>query len=156
MDALRVLEDVPLAIDPDEVLRFQGYKAGVDVPSADVLALFDDALALGRTLMRPRAVLRTLPVARDGDRLTAGGVSGYSLGARAGLRQATRLPLGFVARVDTDRALHGAGFAFGFSIGAQDLAGIVATTPGTISGIDALDLYGISSRRIVPTRSVRD
>ena len=75
MDALRVLEDIPLAIDPDEVLRFQGYKAGVDVPSADVRALFDDALALGRTLMRPRAVLRTLPVARDDDRLTAGGIT---------------------------------------------------------------------------------
>jgi hypothetical protein len=75
MDALRVLEDIPLAIDPDDVLRFQGYKTGVDVPSADVLALFDDALALGRSLMRPRAVLRTLPVARDGDQLTAGDIT---------------------------------------------------------------------------------
>ena len=75
MDAVRVLEDIPLAIDPDDVLRFQGYKAGVDVPSADVLALFDDALVLGRALMRPRAVLRTLPVARAGDQLTAGGVT---------------------------------------------------------------------------------
>ncbi len=68
---LRVLGDIPLAIDPDEVLRFQGYQAGIDVPSADVLALFDEALALGRTLMRPRAVLRTVPVVRDGDRLSA-------------------------------------------------------------------------------------
>ena len=75
MDAVRVLEDIPLAIDPDDVLRFQGYKAGVDVPSADVLALFDDALVLGRALMRPRAALRTLPVARAGDQLTAGGVT---------------------------------------------------------------------------------
>jgi hypothetical protein len=75
VDAPRVLDDVPLAIDPDEVLRFQGYKAGVDVPPADVLALFDDALALGRMLMRPRAVLRTVPVVRAGDQLTAGGVA---------------------------------------------------------------------------------
>jgi hypothetical protein len=75
VDALRVLTDIPLAIDPDEVLRFQGYKAGIDIPSADVLALFDEALALGRALMAPRAVLRTLPVTRDGDRLTAGGVT---------------------------------------------------------------------------------
>ncbi|HYE90788.1 MAG TPA: vitamin B12 dependent-methionine synthase activation domain-containing protein [Terriglobales bacterium] len=75
MDAARVLDDIPLAIDPDEVLRFQGYKAGVDVPSADVRALFDEALALGRTLMRPRAVLRTYPVTRDGDRLQADGVT---------------------------------------------------------------------------------
>ena len=75
MDAARVLDDVPLAIDPDEVLRFQGYKAGVDVPPADVLALFDEALALGRELMRPRAVLRRVPVERDGDRLAAAGVT---------------------------------------------------------------------------------
>ena len=75
MDAARVLDNIPLAIDPDEVLRFQGYKAGVDVPPADVLALFDDALALGRMLMRPRAVLRTVPVVRDGDQLTADGVA---------------------------------------------------------------------------------
>ena len=70
-----VLDDIPLAIDPDEVLRFQGYKAGIDVPTADVRALFDEALALGRSLMRPRAVLRTFPVTRDGDRLRAGGVT---------------------------------------------------------------------------------
>jgi hypothetical protein len=75
VDAPRVLDDIPLAIDPDEVLRFQGYKAGVDVPPVDVLALFDDALALGRMLMRPRAVLRTVPVVRDGDQLTADGVA---------------------------------------------------------------------------------
>jgi len=66
---LRVLDDIPLAIDAAEVLRFQGYKAGVDLPSPDVLALFDEALALGLSLMRPRAVLRTVPVVRDGDRL---------------------------------------------------------------------------------------
>jgi cobalamin-dependent methionine synthase I len=72
VDAPRVLDEIPLAIDPDEVLRFQGYKAGVDIPTAYVRALFDDALALGRTLMRPRAVLRRWPVRRDGDRLVVG------------------------------------------------------------------------------------
>ena len=72
---LRVLDDIPLAIDPDDVLRFQGYKAGADVPTAAVRALFDEALALGRTLMRPRAAVRTLPVGRDRDRLTADGVT---------------------------------------------------------------------------------
>jgi cobalamin-dependent methionine synthase I len=54
----RVLGDIPLAIDPDDVLRFQGYKRGIDVPGPDVRALFDEALALGRTLMEPRAVVR--------------------------------------------------------------------------------------------------
>ena len=63
---VQVLADLPLAIDPDEVLRFQGYKKGVDVPSADVRALFDEALAAGTRLMTPRAVVRWLPVARRG------------------------------------------------------------------------------------------
>jgi len=49
----RVLTALPLAIDPDEVLRFQGYKKSVDTPGPEVLALFDEALALGRTLIAP-------------------------------------------------------------------------------------------------------
>jgi hypothetical protein len=57
-DGVQVLADLPLAIDPDEVLRFQGYKRGRDVPGADVRALFDAALAEGRRLMAPRAVVR--------------------------------------------------------------------------------------------------
>jgi hypothetical protein len=75
MDAVRVLDDIPLAIDRDEVLRFQGYKAGIDIPSADVLALFDESLALGHALMTPRVALRAHRVIRDGDRLSAGGVT---------------------------------------------------------------------------------
>src|SRR5262245_25663003 len=58
----QVLADLALAIDPDEVLRFQGYKRGRDVPGADVRSLFDAALAEGRRLMRPRAVVRWAPV----------------------------------------------------------------------------------------------
>jgi hypothetical protein len=63
-------------IDPDEVLRFQGYKKGRDVPAPEVLALFDEALDLGRRLMEPRAVVRWVAVARrDQDTLEAGGVT---------------------------------------------------------------------------------
>ncbi|HEY7542376.1 MAG TPA: vitamin B12 dependent-methionine synthase activation domain-containing protein [Methylomirabilota bacterium] len=67
---------MPLAIDPDEVLRFQGYKKSVDRPGPEVLALFEEALALGRTLIAPRAVVRWLPVTRTGaDTVEAGGVA---------------------------------------------------------------------------------
>jgi Vitamin B12 dependent methionine synthase, activation domain len=66
-DGLQVLTDLPLAIDPDEVLRFQGYKRGRDVPGADVRALFDEALAEGRRLMTPRAVARWGRVTALGD-----------------------------------------------------------------------------------------
>lgn len=73
---VQVLADLPLAIDPDEVLRFQGYQKGVDVPTPDVRALFDDALAAGARLMTPRAVVKWLPVDRRGpDHLEAAGVA---------------------------------------------------------------------------------
>ena len=58
----QVIVDLPLAIDPAEVLRFQGYKRGRDVPTPDVRALFDEALAEGRRLMVPRVVARWAPV----------------------------------------------------------------------------------------------
>ena len=51
-----VLDDVPLRVDRDEVLRFQGYKKDVDVPDATVLALFEEALGLGESLIEPRVV----------------------------------------------------------------------------------------------------
>ena len=74
--AVQVLTDLPLAIDPDEVLRFQGYKKGVDVPTPDVRALFDEALAVGATLIGPRAVARWLGVDRGGpDTLEVAGVT---------------------------------------------------------------------------------
>jgi hypothetical protein len=57
-----VLEDLPLRVDRDEVLRFQGYKKGVDVPDAVVLALFDEALGLGESLVEPRVVYRAVSV----------------------------------------------------------------------------------------------
>ena len=69
-----VLKDVPLRVDRDEVLRFQGYKKDVDVPDAAVLGLFDEALALGESLMEPRVVYRAAPVSGQGpDLIEAGG-----------------------------------------------------------------------------------
>jgi len=69
-----VLEGLPLAIDRDEVLRFQGYKKDVDVPSPQVLAIFEEALALGRHLMAPRVVYRAVAVTGGAaDRLDTGG-----------------------------------------------------------------------------------
>lgn len=72
-DGMQVLDDLPLAIDPAEVLRFQGYKAGRDVPSADVRALFEEALAQGRRLMAPRAVARWMRATGDADGLDVEG-----------------------------------------------------------------------------------
>jgi hypothetical protein len=72
----QVLVDLPLAIDPGEVLRFQGYKQGRDVPSPEVCALFDEAMAEGRRLMAPRVVARWARVTRrSADDLEADGES---------------------------------------------------------------------------------
>jgi len=61
-------------VDRDEVLRFQGYKKGIDVPDAAVLSLFAAALALGESLMEPRVVYRAAPVTGQGpDLIDAGG-----------------------------------------------------------------------------------
>jgi hypothetical protein len=69
-----VLDALPLRIDRDEVLRFQGYKKGLDVPTAEVLVLFDEALRLGEALMGPRLVYRAISVTRQSaDTLDAGG-----------------------------------------------------------------------------------
>jgi hypothetical protein len=69
-EQVSVLTDLPLEIDPEEVLRFQGYKRGVDVPDPDVLALFEQALALGRRLIVPQAAVRWSAVRRQqGDTL---------------------------------------------------------------------------------------
>ena len=69
-----VLDDIPLRVDRDEVLRFQGYKKAVDVPDAVVLSLFDDALKIGESLIAPRVVYRTVAVAAQApDLIEAGG-----------------------------------------------------------------------------------
>ena len=57
-----VLASLPLRIDPAEVLRFQGYKQGVDVPTPEVRSIFDEALAVGEELMTPRVVYRAAAV----------------------------------------------------------------------------------------------
>lgn len=80
-------------------------------------------------------------------RLTAAGVANYALGLGAGFDQGTRLPVRLLARVDTDRSLTRTRFAFGLSLGAADVVGAVATTPGDVGRLDALSLYGVSTRR---------
>jgi cobalamin-dependent methionine synthase I len=58
------------------VLRFQGYRRGAAPAGPDVLALFDEALTLGRRLISPRAAVRWATVReRTGDRLRAGEVT---------------------------------------------------------------------------------
>lgn len=56
------------------------------------------------------------------------------------------IPVGLVARLDTDQKFRRTGFAFGLSIGGQGQVGLVTTTPGDVSSVDNVTLYGVSSR----------
>jgi hypothetical protein len=58
-----VLDRLPVRIDREEVLRFQGYKRGAGLPPAAVQALVDEAVRLGEALMEPRVVYRAVAVA---------------------------------------------------------------------------------------------
>lgn len=59
---LRVLSDLPLALEADEILRFQGYRRGRDVVGVEVAALLQEALAEASRLLRGRASVRWWPV----------------------------------------------------------------------------------------------
>jgi hypothetical protein len=68
-----VFQDLPLAINRDEVLRFQGYKTPDDVPTANVIALFEQARELAIPLLRPRVAYRAVPArVRGRDEIGAG------------------------------------------------------------------------------------
>ena len=107
----------------------------------------------------PSATVRLLDgraaLSADG-RFTAASALGYAFGLRATLGVATRVPVGLLARLDTDGRLARAGLVFGVSFGSQDVAGLVATAPGDAGRIDGLNLYGVSTRRFARSRGVRD
>jgi hypothetical protein len=137
-----------------------GWDAGVLYAAAPSIALGAVVENIGRPAVRdsmlpvtyvPGATLR-LAGQRAAlsalGRFTSGGAVGYAFGGRAGFREGTTLPIRVLARIDTDGSFRRAGFAFGFSLGGQDLAGAVATTPGDLGHIDAVSVYGVSSRRL--------
>jgi hypothetical protein len=72
------------------------------------------------------------------------GERGYAGEVRAQLP--VPLPLGVLARLDTDRDWHRRALVFGISWGGEDQAGLVASAPGDASRLDALSAYGLSTR----------
>ncbi|HKW41661.1 MAG TPA: hypothetical protein VJN39_10450 [Gemmatimonadales bacterium] len=145
------------------------YRGGTSSSGWDLGALYEwtPALTLGGVIQaigQPRVRDSTLRVtyvpsatlglsggrlALSGlSRLTTDGVQGYAFAARAGLRSTARLPIGLVARLETDRSLHRAGFAFGIALGGADVAGAIALTPGDLHRLDTFSLYGVSTRRL--------
>jgi hypothetical protein len=87
-------------------------------------------------------------------RITTTEVVSYSFSLRCllGRGRGRWAPLQLLARLDTDRALRRDAFAFGLSLGAPDVVGTVVVTPGDVSGVTALSLYGVSTRSMVRRR----
>ena len=83
-------------------------------------------------------------------RFRSDGAAAYAFGVRAGLREGGARPIRLLARVDTDGSLRRTAFAFGLAVGGQDAVGAVATVLGDGARLDALSLYGLSTRRIGP------
>jgi len=95
--------------------------------------------------------LRTVGLSADA-RITPDSVASYAFGASWRAATASRWPIEIIARLDTDGGLRRGAFAFGFSIGGLDRGGLIATTPGDVSRIGALSLYGLSTREPAPGR----
>lgn len=89
-------------------------------------------------------------------RITTDSVASYAFGVgwRTGGEgiAAPRWPIEILVRLDTDRGLRRNAFAFGLSIGGRDRGGIIATTPGDVSRLDEVSLYGLSARQPAPGR----
>lgn len=83
-------------------------------------------------------------------RLTTDSVAAYAFGLS--WRGRSRWPVEIIARLDTDRGLRRGAFVLGLTVGAQDRIGAVASTPGDVSGVDGVSLYGLSTREPVRRR----
>lgn len=75
---------------------------------------------------------------------SSAGARGYAVEAEALWPRSPRV--GLLARYETDGSLHRRALLFGLSIGARDRVGAVASTPGDFSKVDAVNVYGVSSR----------
>jgi hypothetical protein len=78
-------------------------------------------------------------------RITPDSVMSYAFGL-SWQASGGRYPIGVLARLDTDGGLRRGAFAVGISIGGPDRVGLVVSTPGDVSGVDAASLYGLSTR----------
>jgi hypothetical protein len=64
----------------------------------------------------------------------------------------SRWPIEIIARMDTDKGLRRGAFVLGFSIGAENRFGAVATAPGDVSRVDGASVYGLVARAPAPGR----
>lgn len=79
-------------------------------------------------------------------RITPDSVASYAFGLSWRTGNAGRWPIEFLTRLDTDGDFRRGAFVFGLSVGGQDRFGAIGTTPGDVSYVDGLSMYGLASR----------
>jgi hypothetical protein len=79
-------------------------------------------------------------------RITPDSVMAYAFGL-SWQGSGGRWPLGVLARLDTDGGLRRGAFAIGISFGGPDRVGLVASTPGDLSGVGTASIWGLSTRQ---------
>jgi len=84
-------------------------------------------------------------------RITPDSVMGYACGL-SWQGSGGRFPIGVLARLDTDGGLRRGALSVGISIGGPDRVGMVLSTPGDVSGVDAASLWALSTRVQGPAR----
>jgi hypothetical protein len=146
--------------------RATGWDIGVNYVALPGLTVGFVAANLGQPIVRglrqpltfvPGATWRPSPAPAFAlsvaARITTDSVASYAFGL--GWRTpgaSSRRPVEIIARIDTDRGLRRGAFALGLSIGGENRVGAVATSPGDVSHIDGLSLYGMVTREPAPRR----
>lgn len=85
-------------------------------------------------------------------RITPDSVAAYAFGLSWRTGTAGKWPIELITRLDTDGDFRRGAFVFGLSLGGQDRFGVVGTTPGDVSRVDGLSLYGLAVRESTPQR----
>jgi hypothetical protein len=79
--------------------------------------------------------------------LAAANPSGFQVfGADVRAQFDPGFPLGAMLRMDTDQKFRRTQFALGISIGGLNQIGVATTTPGDVSSVNAVTLYGVSAK----------
>ena len=85
-------------------------------------------------------------------RITPDSVASYAFGLSWRTGTAGKWPIELITRLDTDGDFRRGAFVFGLSLAGQDRFGMIGTTPGDVSRVDGLSLYGLAVRESTPQR----
>ena len=79
-------------------------------------------------------------------RITPDSVASFAFGLSWRSGGTGKWPVEIITRLDTDGDLRRGAFVFGLALGGQDRFGAIGTTPGDVSRVDGVSLYGLAVR----------